>query len=149
MIFVRSIIANPISGFNVITPELDGTILPGVTRDSILQLASAHVVDHKSPDSLSTAEVVLPELHVQEKHLTMLEIVEYHERGVLTEAFGAGTAAILCPVSKIGYEERDLVLPEYKGGLGPVGRAMWERIVEIQEGRRPSPWSVEIDAERD
>ncbi|KAG9045410.1 hypothetical protein FS837_006343 [Tulasnella sp. UAMH 9824] len=130
---------------DLITPALDGTILPGVTRDCILSLAKTHVPDASSPDSLSTSARSIPRLHAEERQYTIADIVSWLEQGVLLEAFGAGTAAIICPVSKIGWEGKDLILPEYEEGVGPVSKALWERIVEIQEGRRESEWSVKCE----
>lgn len=130
---------------DLITPALDGTILPGVTRDCILSLAKTHVPDASSPESLSTSARPIPRLHAEERQYTIAELVSWLEQGVLLEAFGAGTAAIICPVSKIGWEGKDLILPEYEEGVGPVSKALWERIVEIQEGRRESSWSVKCE----
>ncbi|KAG8902644.1 hypothetical protein FRB99_004296 [Tulasnella sp. 403] len=127
---------------DIVTPALDGTILPGVTRDCILTLSKEHVPDPSVPASLSTPQRLIPKLYPQERTFTMGEVVDYLKRGVLLEAFGTGTASILCPVSKIGYEGSDLVLPVYEEGVGPVSKALWERIVEIQEGRRASDWTV-------
>ncbi|KAG8944797.1 hypothetical protein FRC04_001535 [Tulasnella sp. 424] len=133
------------AGIDLITPALDGTILPGVTRDCILSLGKTHVPDASSPSSLSTSTRLIPQLHPQERTFTISDIVSWLEQGVLLEAFGTGTASIICPVSKIGWEGKDLVLPEYEEGVGPVSKALWERIVEIQEGRRESEWSSKFE----
>lgn len=122
--------------WDLITPILDGTILPGVTRDSVLALAASHT------NGTSSLSPNLPKIHQYERRLTMFELLDYHRNGDLLEAFGSGTAAIICPVKSIGYDGSDIYLPSYAGGFGPVARAMWERIVEIQEGRRESDWSV-------
>jgi branched-chain amino acid aminotransferase len=61
----------------------------------------------------------------------------------LLEAFGAGTAVIIAPVGRIGYEGKDIVLPQHNGAYGPVSRALWERIVDIQQGKVEwEDWSV-------
>lgn len=133
---------NVLADLDLITPALDGTILPGVTRDSILSLARTHGSDPHSPSSLSTSKTLIPKLHAHERAFNMAQFISWLEDGTLLEAFGSGTASIICPVSRIGYEGRDLVLPTYEGGAGPVSKALWERIVEIQEGRRESQWSV-------
>lgn len=65
----------------------------------------------------------------------MHELAAWSEEGRLLEAFGVGTAVIVAPVGRIGFEGKDLMLPVHEGGLGPVGRALSERIIAIQEGR--------------
>lgn len=127
------------SGLDVLTPPLDGTILPGLTRASCLSLLQGHTAQ----------QMVLPEisaslhLHTHERNVTMADLVEWSRQGRLLEAFGAGTAVIVAPVGRIGFEGKDLVLPKYETGLGPVGHALWKRLVEIQEGRvQWDDWSV-------
>lgn len=124
--------------WDVVTPPLDGTILPGVTRDSCLALAAAHPARTHLPH--------LPEdvhLHVQERTLTMDDLRKWHEAGRLLEAFTVGTAVVVTGVGRIGYEARDILLPEHASGRGPVARALYERIVAIQEGKFEwDGWSV-------
>ncbi|KZT24372.1 branched-chain amino acid aminotransferase II [Neolentinus lepideus HHB14362 ss-1] len=128
-------------GVDVVTPPLDGTVLPGVTRASCLALLRA-------PAPFAPG---LPKLHAHERALSVADLVRYAEAGRLLEAFGVGTAVVVVPVGRIGYEEEgagegeggrkvsDIVLPE---GVG-VARALWEALVEIQEGRREwEGWSV-------
>ncbi|KAK0196833.1 aminotransferase [Armillaria mellea] len=115
-------------GVDVATPELDGTILPGVTRMSVLELMQAHNDGRTNLNGL-------PKLHTQEKKVTMSELKKLSEEGKLLEAFGVGTAVIVAPVGKIGFEGDDLTLPAHEKGLGPVGGALWRRLVDIQEGR--------------
>ena len=129
--------------WDVITPPLDGTILPGVTRDSCLALASAHPARTLLPH--------LPEdvhLHTHERELTMGDLRAWHEAGRLLEAFTVGTAVVVTGVGRIGYEGRDIVLPEHASGRGPVARALYERIVAIQEGKFEwEGWSVVCNAQ--
>ncbi|MBL7787488.1 MAG: branched-chain amino acid aminotransferase [Chitinophagales bacterium] len=75
------------------TPSLDGTILNGITRDSIIQL-----LRHKG-------------VEVIEKHINIHEIFEAHQNGTLQEAFGAGTAATITNISAIGYKDQHIELP--------------------------------------
>lgn len=76
-----------------LTPELDGAILDGVTRKSVIQL-----LKDKG-------------LKVEERKVSMEEIYEAHKKGLLMDAFGTGTAATIAPISLIGYKGEDLQLP--------------------------------------
>lgn len=128
----------------MITPPLDGTILPGLTRASCLELTASH----------SSKKTILPGLpdtlclHIHEQPITMAQLVAWSKEGKLLEAFGVGTAVIVAPVGRIGFEGQDVLVKEHEGGLGPVGKALWKRIVEIQEGRVPwGNWSVVCEAD--
>lgn len=116
-------------GLDVITPPLDGTILPGLTRSTCLTLLAAHPSKSVLPNLSSSLR-----LHAHERPFTMSDLARWSAEGKLLEAFGAGTAVIIAPINKIGYEGKDLVLPEHEGAYGPVSRALWERIVDIQHG---------------
>lgn len=73
----------------------------------------------------------------------MHELAAWSAEGKLLEAFGVGTAVIVAPVGRIGWEGKDLVLPSEKTGLGVVGKALWERVVDIQVGKFEwQGWSV-------
>jgi len=129
---------------DVITPPLDGTILPGLTRASCLELAASHTAKKTILPSLPSTL----RLHTHEQPLTMAQLGAWADEGKLLEAFGVGTAVIVAPVGKIGFEGRDIRVKVHEKGLGPVGMALWERIVEIQEGRLPwGGWSVACDSE--
>ena len=118
-------------GLEVITPPLDGTILPGVTRESCITLLRSHSLD--SPlDSLDSDIPIL----VYEIPFTVGDMYKWSSEDRLLEAFGVGTAAVISGVGAIGLEGHpDIDLPEYKGGLGPVGRALYSRMTDIQEGK--------------
>ena len=132
---------------DVITPPLDGTILPGITRASCIALLEAH----------GTQGDVLPgvpKVAVYEKALTIGDLVAFSASGRLLESFGVGTAVVVAPVGKIGYTSAhvepsqdvvDIYLPSY-AGLGPIGQALHDKIVNIQEGRDNwGEWSVPCD----
>ncbi|KAI0373491.1 branched-chain amino acid aminotransferase II [Pilatotrama ljubarskyi] len=123
---------------DLLTPPLDGTILPGVTRESILALAAAH-----------PARIILPDLppslhlHASERVLTMSELQAWQADGRILEIFSVGTAVIVAPIGRIGYEGKDIELPTFESGLGPIGRALYRRITDIQDGRYEwEGWSV-------
>jgi branched-chain amino acid aminotransferase len=100
-----------------ITPPLSGTILPGVTRNSALTL--------------------LREMGIlaEERQISIDEILSAHAAGKLTEAFGAGTAAIVAPIACIRYRERDLQFPAVADSS--VAARLRARLVAIQTGREP------------
>ncbi|KAJ7597258.1 branched-chain amino acid aminotransferase II [Mycena floridula] len=120
------------------TPPLDGMILPGVTRDSVLALAKEHMSGVK-------ALADLPEkLVVTERQVSMQEIKAASASGTLLEVFGAGTAAVISPVFKIGYLGEDILIPTGADGMGPVSRPIWRELVGRQLGSIPSSWSVPV-----
>jgi len=80
-------------GDTVVTPALSDTILSGITRDSVLTLARDWG------------------LRVEERKISIFEIVEAHEKGILMEAFGVGTAATIAQIVGIGYNGKDYSLP--------------------------------------
>lgn len=108
------------------TPPLAGTILPGVTRDSVLALARKNGVD------------------VRERPVSIEEVIEGCENGTLKEAFASGTAAVVSPVGEIGYKGRDYRVAD--GKSGELARKLYKQITDIQYGRAEDPlgWLVRI-----
>lgn len=80
----------------LVTPSLDGTILHGITRDSILTLARERGIP------------------AEERKVSVEEVVAGLRNGSVTAAFGAGTAATIAPIAVVGYNGEDLKLPEMK-----------------------------------
>jgi branched-chain amino acid aminotransferase len=113
-------------GDELITPPLAGTILPGVTRDSVLFLAR---------------EWGIP---VNERLITIDEVLQAAETGRLQEMFATGTAAVISPVGGIGYQDR--VIPVADGKTGPLAQRLYDEITGIQYGQKPDPygWVVKI-----
>lgn len=143
----------------LVTPPLDGMILPGVIRDSVLNLARSH----------SAGSITIPELSdklvVTERSVTMKEVKEAAQEGRLVELFGTGmtksssphlrirtqpdawyigTAAVISPVDRIGYEGQDVHIPTEADGMGPVSRPIWRQLTGIQMGTIPSEWSITV-----
>jgi branched-chain amino acid aminotransferase len=110
----------------LITAPLDGTILPGVTRESILDLAREW-----------------GEFEVSERPYHVQELVEALKEGRVIECFGCGTAAIVSPVGLLAYRgtEYNVPCPE-----NSVTRRFLHEILDIQYGKKPSPWSVKLTA---
>ena len=111
----------------LITPPLEGTILPGVTRDSVLQLAK-----HWG-------------MPVEERRITIDEVMSSIKDGSMTEVFGTGTAAVISPVGEIFHKGVTAVING--GKTGPVAQRLFDEISGIQYGERPDPfgWVRHID----
>ena len=122
----------------LVTPPLDGMILPGVTRDSVLTLAKEHAAGVTKIPELSD------KLVVSERPVTMGEVKEAAKKGDLVEFFGTGTAAVISPVERIGYLGEDLHIPTGPDGMGPVSRPLWKHLTGIQTGTIAHPWAVEV-----
>ncbi|MCJ1479580.1 hypothetical protein MMC13_008266 [Lambiella insularis] len=116
---------------NLVTAPLDGTILAGVTRDSILDLARERLV----PEGWT----------VSERYVTMPELAAAREEGRLVECFGAGTAVVVSPIRKIGWRGQlvDCGLEEGEEA-GETAKRMKGWIEGIQYGDEKHPWSVKI-----
>lgn len=112
----------------LVTPPLDGTILEGVTRDSILSLARERL----NPD----------EWIISERNLSIHELEEKAEKGELLEAFGSGTAAIVSPIKEVGYNGKAINIPLLPGEeSGPMTKQFLQWIQELQYGVVESDWS--------
>ena len=106
----------------VVTPPLDGAILAGVTRDSVL--------------------VLLREwgIRSEERSISAEEIFRAAEDGSLREMFGTGTASIVAPIGRLGTADREVVVGD--GQEGELTRRLYEAIRDIQSGaaRDPHGW---------
>jgi branched-chain amino acid aminotransferase len=100
---------------HLVTPPLTGTILPGITRDSLITLARA-----------SGREV-------QERPVSFDEWREGTASGEITEAFACGTAAVITPIGTVRYPGGEFAMPNK--GKGKVGAALRKSLVDIQRGR--------------
>ncbi|CCF58598.1 hypothetical protein KAFR_0E04480 [Kazachstania africana CBS 2517] len=107
----------------LVTAPLDGTILEGVTRDSILNLARERLDSN--------------EWDINERYCTITEVAERSKNGELVEAFGSGTAAIVSPIKEIGWKGESInvpLLPGEQSGALTKQIAAW--IGDIQYGRQ-------------
>lgn len=116
----------------LVTAPLDGTILEGVTRDSILHLAR---------ERLDPNQWI-----ISERYYTINEVAEKSKNGQLVEAFGSGTAAIVSPIKEIGWKGEAISVPLTPGEqTGPLTRQVADWIGAIQYGREKyKGWSREI-----
>ncbi len=99
----------------VVTPKLNGSILNGVTRDSVIQLLKHWGVP------------------VREAKLSIEEIFEAHKRGELEEAFGAGTAAVISPVGELNWQSKTIEINDQK--IGKLSQRLYDTITRIQLGK--------------
>ena len=98
----------------LVTPALDGTILHGITRKSVLELAP---------------NLGIP---VEERRITIEEVIGGIHSGKLSEIFGAGTAAVISPVGKIGYQGKDYVVDDNRTGIW--AQKFFDTLTGIQYG---------------
>lgn len=113
----------------LVTAPLDGTILEGVTRDSILELAR---------EKLDPSE-----WEVNERYYSINEVAERAAKGELLEAFGSGTAAVVSPIKAIGWHGKDIDVPLLPGEQsGPLTKQFAKWIADIQYGvEKRGNWS--------
>ncbi len=99
----------------LITPPLDaGTILRGVTRETVLELARDYG------------------LKVSEKNITIEDVFESHKKGELREIFGTGTAAVISPVGHLHYDGETIIINNME--IGPLAQKFYDTITGIQYG---------------
>lgn len=102
-------------GDEVVTPALVGSILPGITRNSCLQVLKKY--GYK----------------VSERRVSIQEIADAYKNGTLKESFGTGTAAVISPVGVIGYKGEDMVVNG--GKMGEITAFLYDKITGIQQER--------------
>jgi branched-chain amino acid aminotransferase len=103
----------------IITPALNGSILPGLTRDSVITLAK-----HWN-------------MKVTEGKISIEEVFEAHASGRLKEIFGSGTAAVISPVGELKYGDKEIHVGN--GQVGPVAQKFFKTITDIQYGFSEDP----------
>jgi branched-chain amino acid aminotransferase len=101
----------------LVTPHLSGSILPGVTRDSCLQIAKSWGIT------------------VEERKVSAEEVFSAHAAGKLDEAFGSGTAAVVSPIGELSWAGRSI---QVSGGkTGKLAQRLYDEITGIQYGKLP------------
>jgi branched-chain amino acid aminotransferase len=104
----------------LVTPPLQGTILPGVTRDSVLHLAKHWGIK------------------VEERRISIDEVMSSIKNGSMTEVFGTGTAAVISPVGEIYHKGETVTVNGNR--TGPLAQKLFDEITGIQSGERPDPF---------
>lgn len=111
----------------IITPSLDsGSILRGITRESSIELLRSW------------------NFNVIERKISIEEIYEAHQNGILEEAFGTGTAAVISPIGELIWNDKHLKLTN--GEIGPTSKKLYDSITGIQNGSLPDTlnWTHEV-----
>ena len=110
----------------VVTPMLNGSILPGVTRASCIELCKSWGYE------------------VEERRISVDELVEAARTGALEECWGSGTAAVISPVGNLRFE--DEVMEIGGGNIGPLSQRLYDTVTGIQTGKVEDTfgWTVEV-----
>ncbi|XP_004525908.2 branched-chain-amino-acid aminotransferase-like [Ceratitis capitata] len=111
----------------LVTPPLNGLILPGITRDSILALTKQW-----------------GKFEVREEVITMPQVSQLLNEGRLLELFGTGTACVVSPINRINYMGTNLYIPTMEQEK-PIHETIRETLTGIQYGKIEHPWAVTID----
>ncbi len=111
----------------LVTPPLTGSILSGITRDSVITL---------------TRDMGLI---VKERPISIDEVIEGIASGKVTEMFGCGTAAIIAPVGSLWYKNNSYTISD--GNTGKLTQHLFDELTGIQSGERKDPygWVIEIE----
>jgi branched-chain amino acid aminotransferase len=114
-------------GDEIVTPPLGGTILPGVTRDSVITICK-----HWG-------------LPLVERRITIDEVVAAARSGLLKEAFGTGTAAVIAPVGVFSYQGQEVTINDNR--TGPLSQRLFDYLTRLQRGEEEDifGWVERID----
>lgn len=115
---------------HIVTPPLAGTILPGVTRDSVISLGRD--LGYQVSEEMIDVEDMLRDL----------------QSGKISEVFGCGTAAVIAPVGKFGFRDQEYLINNNQ--VGPVARQLYQELTDMQYGRIPDRFNwihtIEVDS---
>lgn len=113
-------------GGKIVTPELSGSVLPGITRKSAIELLESWGYE------------------VEQRLFSVNELVEAADNGTLEEAWGTGTAAVVSPIGEICFENKKHEI--CNGKIGPVTQKLYDELTGIQWGRCADSfgWSVKV-----
>ena len=104
----------------VVTPALTGSILPGITRRSCIQMLKSWGVE------------------VEERLVSIDELVEAAQNGKLEEAWGTGTAAVISPIGELCYKDVKYTVNDFK--IGPTAQKLYDELTGLQWGDKPDPF---------
>ncbi|MBE7015498.1 MAG: branched chain amino acid aminotransferase, partial [Ruminococcaceae bacterium] len=111
----------------IVTPMLNGSILPGITRNSVIEVCKKWGYE------------------VEERRISVDELISAQKEGRLDECFGTGTAAVISPVGKLRY--KDDVMTINNNEIGEVSQRLYDTITGIQWGRIEDEfgWTIFVD----
>lgn len=111
----------------IVTPALEGSILGGLTRDSIIQVAKDFGYE------------------VVERKISIGELYQLHAEGKLQEVFGTGTAAVISPVSHLNWNGNEIIIND--GAAGETAMQFYDELTGIQFGKKPDKygWTVAVE----
>lgn len=98
----------------IITPSLEGSILPGITRKSCIDILKSWGYN------------------VTQRKISIYEIVEASQKNTLTEMFGTGTAAVISPVGELTYKDKTMIIGNNQ--IGNITRKLYDTLTGIQLG---------------
>jgi len=115
-----------VMGDEIATPELSGSILPGITRKSVVELGRNWGMS------------------VSERKISIDEVLQAQADGTLKEVFGSGTAAVISPVGEIKYGNKLITIGD--GSVGPLSQRLYDSLTDIQYGKADDPfgWVVPV-----
>ncbi|MBQ9981419.1 MAG: branched-chain amino acid aminotransferase [Oscillospiraceae bacterium] len=99
----------------LVTPELQGSILSGITRKSVIELAKSWG------------------LKVSERRIAIQEVADAYDAGKLDEVFGTGTAAVISPVGTLKWGDKVMTINDNK--IGPVSQKIYDTMTGMQYGK--------------
>ncbi|MCX7923451.1 MAG: branched-chain amino acid aminotransferase [Clostridia bacterium] len=110
----------------VVTPSLEGSILPGITRQSTIELLTSWGIK------------------VVERKISIEELYDVHAKGLLEEAFGTGTAAVISPIGEFNWNNNKILVNE--GKTGELSAKIFDAITGIQSGKLEDKmkWTYEV-----
>lgn len=133
----------------LVTPPLNGLILPGITRDSIL-----HLTKQWNDCKVSEATITMEQICklIKEERVSHYLIDFFCHRFAITiaflfqllEMFGSGTACIVSPIERISYLGTDLQIPTMFQEK-PIWKKIVDTLTAIQYGKINHPWAMAID----
>jgi len=111
----------------IVTPALNGSILEGITRNSVIQLLKYWNIP------------------VVERKISMEDLYQAYNDGLLEEVFGTGTAAVISPIGQLTWNDQHLVVND--GKTGPIAQDLYDTLTGIQYGNQEDPfgWIEYVD----
>lgn len=111
----------------IVTPKLDGSILPGITRKSVIQILTDWGYD------------------LEERLLSIDELIQANASHTLEEAWGSGTAAVISPIGELSYNGIEMTINHRE--IGPVAQKLYDELTGIQWGKIADPhnWIVPVN----